>query len=185
MRLSIDKTINLGEVSLEVEILEEASFGDVINQIAIEAIDLIIQRTESGLDVRGNSFKNYSKEYVDSQNFEAFGKSSGDVNLVQEGNMINSIQVIEAYDNYFKIGYTDELNTLKAYNHNTGDTVPRREFFGLNKKEMNSILEKYQYIINESLKSNFIKDSLLELFLGSKSPNKIIKSIVDAFSNDG
>ena len=35
MRLSIDKTINLGdEVSLEVEILEEASFGDVINQIA-------------------------------------------------------------------------------------------------------------------------------------------------------
>ena len=49
---------------------------------------------------------------------------------------------------------------------------------------MNSILEKYQYIINESLKSNFIKDSLLELFFKSKSPNKIIKSIVDAFSND-
>lgn len=184
MKLSIDKTITLSEVSLEVEILEEATFGDVINQIAFEAIDLIVQRTENGLDVRGNSFKNYSKEYTESQNFEAFGKSSGDVNLVQEGNMINSIQVIEAYDNYFKIGYTDELNTLKAFNHNTGDTVPRREFFGINKKEMNSILEKYQYIKDESLKSNFIKDSLLELFLGSKNPDKILKSIVDAFSDD-
>lgn len=184
MKLSIDKTITLSEVSLEVEILSDGNFGDVINQIAFEVIDYIVQRTESGLDVRGNSFKNYSESYKNSENFEAFGKSTGDVNLVQEGNMINSIQIIEAYDNYFKIGYTDELNTLKAFNHNTGDTVPRREFFGINKKEMNSILEKYQYILDESEKSNFIKDSLLELFLGSKNPDNILKSIVDAFSDD-
>ena len=184
MKLSIDRTITLSEVSLEIEILSDGNFGDVINQIAFEVIDYIVQRTENGLDVRGNSFKNYSESYKNSENFEAFGKSTGDVNLVQEGNMINSIQVIEAYDNYFKIGYTDELNILKAFNHNTGDTVPRREFFGINKKEMNAILEKYQYIVDESVKSNFVRDSLLELFLGSKNPDNIVKSIVKAFSSD-
>ena len=184
MKLSINKTIELNEVSLEVEILEDADFGDVINQIALNTIDFIIQRTESGLDVRGSGFKPYSKAYQDSENFEAFSKSAGDVNLVQEGNMINSINVIEASGNYFKIGFTDELNTLKAYNHNTGDTVPKREFFGINKKEMNEILSEYQYIIDDSNAQKAIRDSVLEALLGSKKISSIIDKITSSLFDD-
>ena len=57
MKLNIDRTITLSEVSLEVEILSDGNFGDVINQIAFEVIDYIVQRTEGGLDVRGNTFE--------------------------------------------------------------------------------------------------------------------------------
>lgn len=184
MKLSINKTIELNEVSLEVEILNDADFSDVINQIALNTIDYIIQRTESGLNVRGNSFKEYPESYKKSESFEAFSKSSGDVNLTLEGNMLNSINTIEASGNYFKVGFTDELNTLKAYNHNTGDTVRKREFFGINKKEMNEILSEYQYIIDDSNAQKAIKDSVLEALLGSKKISSIIDKITSSLFDD-
>ena len=101
--------------------------------LAREIINTIIDRTSNGKDISGNAFKGYSKAYTQSEVFNDMQKT-GRVNLRLYGEMLNAITYDIAQD-AIEISFDDELEAAKAYNHNTGDTVPKREFFGLNNEE--------------------------------------------------
>lgn len=110
--------------------------------IAQTAIEKIIERTRSGTSLRGTTFKGYSKSYMDSLTFKAHGKS-GDVDLTLTGDMLDQLTVTDSTDTKISLGWSDGTQNAKAYNHNTGDTLPKREFFGLQQKEISEIRDIY------------------------------------------
>jgi hypothetical protein len=99
------------------------------------AVDAMAQRTLNGSDIDGRSFKPYSPEYAKSK-----GVSVNSVDLVLTGEMLSSFEESQGQKNVVKIKIQDGDNTLKAYNHNVGDTLPKRLFFGL--KDVGKIVKR-------------------------------------------
>lgn len=107
--------------------------------IAQKIIDHIKERTESGKTVSGGSFAPYSKEYKNTTIYSLL-KSGNTPDLTLTGNMLASMDVLGEGPNTVRIGFGDELERLKAFNHNTGDTVPKRPFFGVSKDEAKRVV---------------------------------------------
>lgn len=131
--------INLKElfdgVPVEDEALRQAIGGSIIERI--------IERTQSGIDRAGRKFKGYSEAYRESLGFKAFGKTN-QVDLTQTGDMLGTLEVIKDTPTTMTLGWEDETQNAKAYNHTTGDTVPKRDFFGLPKEELESIASEFR-----------------------------------------
>lgn len=109
---------------------QKEMFGDLVS-------DYIVDRTLSGKDINNRKFKQYSSEYA-----ERKGVTRDSVNMTLTGDMLESIQD-ESDANTIKIKVGDGVDTLKAYNHNTGDTLPKRTFFGIkNEKQIGNIVSQ-------------------------------------------
>lgn len=138
------------------------------NAIAQDAIDMIIERTKSGKSVYGGNLKSpYSEAYADSLEFKSFGKSKTQVNMTLTGNMLGTMDVLDDSGNKIKIGWNDGEESAKSYNHNVGDTVPKRPFFGLNSSDLNRLRDKYKDVVkneNEGLQSEFdqVRSAILQ-----------------------
>jgi len=102
---------------------------------ADEAIERIIDRTQSGIDRSGRGFTRYSKEYAEQK-----GVGQGDVDMTLFGDMLLSVDA-ETDRSKIKITIPDS-ELLKSYNHLTGDTVPKRDWFGITKDEAEAIAER-------------------------------------------
>lgn len=124
--------------------------------IAMDVIDQIIERTKSGKDKNGNSFAGYSDEYKASQNFKIAGKSNK-VNLELSGDMLDGLEIIENRDGRVVIGYGThnseggkaEGNILGTYGQEK-QVGPKRDFLGIQEKELDAILAKYPAGTEES-----------------------------------
>lgn len=126
---------SLSEVSQEInlgEILGRTPTDVEARQFIDEAINLMIERTQSGEDINGRRFKQYSKEYA-----ELKGVSRNDVDLTFMGDMLAGING-ELERGNIKL-FMEEDQVPKAFNHCTGDTLPKRVFFGLTESEIESI----------------------------------------------
>lgn len=99
-----------------------------------EAIIDIQKRTQSGKDVKGSSFKPYSKAY---KAYKAKGYGSSKVNLTQTGNMLHSITFKKIKDG-IRLYFGTSIENKKAY-HN--QITNGRKFFGLSKKQHSKLLE--------------------------------------------
>lgn len=107
-----------------------------------EAVERIIERTQSGVDRNGKQFRQYTKEYAEEK-----GVSRGDVDLTLFGDMLLSIQGEES-GNSVQLKIEGE-EAAKAYGHITGfrghPTIPngkyKRDFFGLTEDEAQAIAE--------------------------------------------
>ena len=135
----ISQTLNLDKI-FNADLSERT---DLKARIAQEAIDIILNRTKSSKDIHGSRFDSYDEDYKESFDFKVAGKSNK-VNMELSGGMMADLGVINIEGNEIKIGFRDETEKLKAFNHNTGDTVPKREFFGLNDKEVRKIKSKFK-----------------------------------------
>lgn len=120
----------------------EISEADAI-LLGQRAIDIIVERTRDNKDVSGKKFKAYSKEYKNSFEFGVFGKSNN-VNLTLEGSMLNLLQVKSIEDNEIVIGWNFDDENAKGFNHNTGDTLPKREFLGLRPNEVSQLRRDFE-----------------------------------------
>lgn len=136
------------EVSQTINLQEEFGVDLSTNQgiklqIGQAIIDRILERTESNKGVHGKNLKRpYSKSYRNSREFELYGKSPNDVNMKLKGDMLNSLDVEDRGNNLtIKVS---EGEAPKAYNHNVGDTLPKRPWFGINKKELNEIKREFK-----------------------------------------
>lgn len=104
------------------------------------ALARILERTQSGQQLSGHKFKQYSKEYA-----KLKGVNRGDVNLTLTQDMLDSMSSENLKSNLVKIKVGDEdIETEKAFNHNIGDTLPKRTFFGLREKEASEIAKSIQ-----------------------------------------
>lgn len=118
------------------ELLGRNPSDNELESFATEAINYMIERTQSGHDIKGDKFKAYTEDYADKK-----GVSRGDVDLTLFGDMLSSI-VSDFQGDEVIIQMAGDLEIKKAYNHNVGDTLPKRTFFGLTRDEAKNIAEK-------------------------------------------
>lgn len=143
-RLPKGMLVTQSEVSQTIDLSEAADVDltgqeDLKAEIAQALIDKIVKRTESGKDLRGNSFDAYPKSYRESDSFEAFGKSRK-VNMTLSGGMLSLLEPNDTGGSEVKLGWNDVKENAKAFNHMTGDTVKKRQFFGLKQEDIKEVL---------------------------------------------
>lgn len=136
--LAGSKTITLAEMSQEIN-LKRYIGKDVTDdqkRLFLElAIDYINNRTLDGKELGGSkSFVPYSEEYADKK-----GVSRFNVDLFLEGDMLESIDGEPSNGNNVKIKLEGDLQTKKGFNHQTGDTLPKRPWFGLTADETKAL----------------------------------------------
>jgi hypothetical protein len=179
---NIEQEIDLKEI-FGVDFRNKRSLKEALAQAII---DKMVSRTESGKgisfgkDGRGRKVKlksPYSKEYSKSDDFKAFGKSRSNVNLKLTGDMLGSIDVKSVSGNKVRVGITDEEEILKAFNHSTGDTVPKRPFFGVSKSELLQIKREFGSDIREIIKERERS--------GSRAFEAAVTNLLDRISDNG
>jgi len=106
-------------------------------------IDKIRDRTANGINKDGKRFKDYSTEYSNSIEFAAYGKSKGQPNLKQTGDMLGFLDIIDEEKNKIVIGWTDENEAGKAHGHITGSVGVTRDFLGLPDSELKVIVADF------------------------------------------
>lgn len=154
--MAIEVTINEREVNNIISKLKRLkrpiTSKLVMNSVLLKVKNNILLRTNSGKDVDFKPFKPYSSEYASEE-----GKTI--VNLTKTGNMLNSMTQKVISNTRGKIffrssGYKDSTITTRdlARIHNEGDGVPKREFFGTNKKDDETALKEYRKAIKKAKK---------------------------------
>jgi hypothetical protein len=144
---AIEQEIDLKEI-FGVDLSEADGLKKAIGQVLL---DKMLTRVEGGQGIGGVKLKSpYSKVYSDSLEFKAAGKSRGSVNMSLTGDMLAGIDFEDSGNKItFKIA---EDQVEKAYNHITGDTVPRRPFFGFTAAELKEIKREFAPRIKEAVK---------------------------------
>lgn len=168
----VEQTIELKELFRGVDL----SNRDLKEFIGEAIIEYMRERTLSGQGVRfsedgkGSSvtFKKYSKAYTESDDFKAFGKSKNEVNLKLTGDMLGLMDIVDVGKDTITIGWNDEDQVPKAFNHITGDTVPARPFFGVSKSELNELAKELRLPVRQAdrVAKSGTQDDLRE-FLGA------------------
>lgn len=146
----VSQTIDFGEV-FDADLSANRDLKLAIGQAII---DRIRERTQDSKDVNGRTFAGYDEDYKDSDTFKAFGKTSK-VDMTLTGNMLSQMDIVAEDSNAIKIGWDDETETKKAYNHNTGDTVTKRQFFGITVQELAQIQRDFA---SEIVKHSYAQD---------------------------
>lgn len=147
-------TVSLDELSQEIDLKEYLGRKPTANEkrlFAELAVDTIENRTLDGQTVNGGKFKKYSKSYADLK-----GVTRDSVDLFLKGDMLESINRRKSKEKAGSvfIQMKKGIQTKKGYNHNTGQTVPRREFFGITDAEASDLANQ----IKESGKSTSISE---------------------------
>ena len=141
-KLAGKKKVSLQEMSQEIDL--KKYFGEkptkeqkkLFAEIAKEVIE---NRTLDGKDLHGRKFKQYSKEYADLK-----GVPRSNVDLFLKGDMLSSIgrRSSKEKTNTLFLQMKKGLETKKSFNHDTGDTLAKREFFGITNNEAQKITEE-------------------------------------------
>jgi len=155
---NVEQTIDLKEL-FGVSFNNAPALKEAIGQ---KIIDRIVSRTQSGMGIsfndsgKANTLKlkaPYSKAYVNSDEFKAHGKSKGDVNLTLSGDMLGLLDIKNQTGDTITIGWNKgDGQDPKAFNHITGDTVPKRPFFGISKTELLKIKADMSSEVKDALK---------------------------------
>jgi hypothetical protein len=113
-------------------------------------IDKIKSRAQNNLSRTGSRFPNYSKEYSESMEFIAAGKSRDNPNLTLSGDMLGLLDITSEGEGFIEIGWNDFLEAEKAHGHITGAVGRTRDFLGLPNKEIEEIRKQFIDLIEES-----------------------------------
>lgn len=133
---------------------ERLQFGQAV-------IDLISKRTrEQNVDKSSRPLHRYSNKYINSLVFKAFDKSPKDVNMTLTGAMLDTLDIVSSNQKQIVFGWNDETENLKAFNHTTGDTVPRRDFLGLPEKEVQRLADDFSSKLERKQTESFTERAL-------------------------
>lgn len=170
----LTQTIDLNDV-----VGSDISSDEVlVNRIGQAIIDFMDDRSLDGKGFNGQKLKApYSDSYADSLNFKASGKSKNDVNMRLSGDMMGSIDLLKVDGSKLVIGIDDPDQAIKAFNHQTGDTVPKRPFFGVSSEELKKkILPEFKKEIEAKKVTSFeSQTSLINFIRGIKTLGDLLK----------
>jgi hypothetical protein len=140
----VSKVINLG---IPKDIPEDVA-TEIKRQVGDYLVTAILDEVGQGSSpVTGDSFQQLSKEYADEQKG---GRRLANLDL--EGDMLNSLK-FETTKAGVKVGIFDKDQAIKAYNHNVGDTLPKRSFIPTPKESFTgSIEDEVKSIVSKSVK---------------------------------
>lgn len=123
-----------------------------------KCIDQIIDRTLSGKDKYGDSFKGYSDAYKNSLIFRIYQKEKNKVTLKLTGAMQSAIRVTGVDSRSVEIGITDSIEAEKASGHIDGaNNLPVRDFWGLSVKETEEILKETLRLFSDETSAAIIE----------------------------
>lgn len=138
---ALKKKSNVNDHSIEIDVSKitgkRRMSDDLKEDVAYAVIDTIVDRTRSGKSLNGGNFRKLSKAYAEL-------KGTTKVNLTLDGDMLDELDIISIKGNKVKIGWDDTLQSNKAFNHDTGDTLPKREFFGATETELKKIAKEFK-----------------------------------------
>lgn len=186
----MNQKISGTEVKLEVDLDE--MFGTLVpdsssfrQKVGQAIIDKIRERTAESKFLN-KAKMSYSPTYEDSVEFKAYGKKKGDKpNMKLTGDMLGLMDIIDEKKNKIVIGWNDDSDAAKAYNHVTGDTVPKRNFFGLPKSDIDEIVKQFKDELPLGDRTPTTLTDLTEKFLnssknaGSLTLGQILKVLQD------
>ena len=118
--------------------------------IAAEILERIRERSRKGIDKNGERFPGYSESYKKSLDFKNAGGASKP-KLTLSGDMLAMLDLVSHKKGKLIIGYDPsdpeadvaEGNIRGSYGQPTGSKKKARDFLGIPKSELESILAKY------------------------------------------
>ena len=163
-RLSATEHEMFLEVDLRTDLNINFEVPDSTKHIIADAIVAQIKdRTQSGKPLgTASKFKHYSPNYAAKK-----GVGINDVDLTLSEDMLNAVSVEDIVGSNLIIGFDDPDVIPRAFNHQTGDTLPKRPFFGIQKNELRNIKRE-------------IKDVLRKDRKAAKTKNESLNGAVDA-----
>lgn len=121
--------------------------------IADAVIEQIRKRTqEENKGLNGRQFAKYSPSYQKSIEFKVAGKSPGDINLTQTGNMLRAITLLSSKKGRITIGFPKGSKENAIADGNIRGTYgkaspikdgPKRSFLGIQSKEWKKIIKDF------------------------------------------
>jgi hypothetical protein len=170
----VSQTIDL-EALTGVDLSIDSS---LVKEIGQAIIDYMKERVDGGEGVGGVELhKPYSDAYAKSWAFKAAGKSKNEINMNLSGDMLGSIDIVNEDGSEIKIAVSED-QAPKAFNHQTGDTVPKRKFFGITVGEFkDNILPQFKDAIKEvkpteSILQQFAIDQIMAM------NNDVLKTVI-------
>jgi hypothetical protein len=143
---------------------KEIQDPDLLEQIGQVTLDYMLERVSGGKGLGGVTFvpNKYSDKYIESAAFQAAGKSPRPVNMLLNGDMLGSIEVVTEGTSVKLVIPSDQAP--KAHGHQTGEGfAPKRPFFGVTREEFNkNILSKFKDEIREASRPRSRQPSLFE-----------------------
>lgn len=146
------------------------------NSFGRRVIQKIKENTANNKDKNGDPFypSTYSKGYRKSLKFRIYGKDKDDVNMKLTGKMLASMDIMDTDSTSVTIGFNQPAQEAKAEGHILGtgnnNSLPIRDFFGLQDEEYNKIMKKIIKDEGETLVKDFVIESaisgILELRAG-------------------
>jgi len=152
---------------VKTEILLPKDYDDEDAQtVAEEILSFIIERTKKGKGSDGVKFPGYSPSYKASDAFKLGGKSSSPVNLTLSGEMLDSLEVLEAKRGKIVFGYTEDSdmngradgNCRGSYGTSKDDPSKARNFMELSGKELARIIRSL-YILPKETQNKIARDA--------------------------
>ena len=141
----VTKIINLDLSGIPEEDRDDAK-QEVIDFLKEQ---LLVDYSNRLSPVDGKTWKGLSPDYKE---FKATISSDVSANMELNGDMLDSLEVRDRDGNSIEAGFFDSKQAIKAFNHTTGDTVPKRPLIPRPKEEfrpgimdeINSILEEFR-----------------------------------------
>ena len=151
-------TYDLDELLDDVPIEDREDAAYDAGNVALDAVKSYMAKQSSPVKGEGK-FQALSKDYKKIKQKIAGNKKA---NLKLFGDLDESMEV-EANDNSFTISIRED-NTEKAYNHNTGDTLPKRQFLpndAKNETFKRDVISKIKKEIKKYKKTKTLPDSAI------------------------
>jgi hypothetical protein len=133
--------------------------------VAEEILNFIVERTKKGYGSDGEKFPGYSPSYKASDAFKLGGKSSK-VDLTLSGEMLDSLEVLEAKRGKIVFGYAKDSdmngradgNCRGSYGTSKDDPSKARNFMELSGKELAKIIRSLD-ILPKDIQNQIAKDA--------------------------
>jgi hypothetical protein len=125
----VASTLKLDETSFTFELPDLDDIPEDRREELIEEVGQYL--VESILDYVGDSKSPVAGGEFKKKLSEAYARFSGkeDANLDLNGSMLDSLEYVPDYEaGTVTIGIFNPSETPKSFNHNTGDTLPKRQF---------------------------------------------------------
>lgn len=148
------KTTIASSTKLEIEIPSDLRPKER-EAVAQEVIDFIVERTQKGLNVRGEKWSGkkgeYSPSYSKSLDFKIAGKSKRKVDMTLSSEMLNDLEIINHKKGKIVVGYSSsnnsqgkaEGNILGTYGKDAPIRGKSRPFLGIKKEDLIKIVGPY------------------------------------------
>lgn len=151
---------------IKKEILLPADYdAEDAHTVAEEILNFIVERSKKGYGSDGDKFPGYSASYMKSNSFKLGGKSSK-VNLTLSGEMLDSLEVLQAKRGKIVIGFPKdsemngraEGNILGTYGTSKPNPDKARNFMELSGKELAKIIRELD-ILPKDIQNQIVKDA--------------------------